>query len=83
MRLLLHTALDYPEYEFTHPIKHRPIQMYVKYPWYQHSQVEYGGAVVTASALGSKDREFVSHWVSTLATLGKLPSLSGPRFSQP
>ena len=34
--------------------------------------MECGGAVVRASALGSKDCEFDSHWASTLATLGKL-----------
>ena len=39
--------------------------------------------MVRASALGSKDCEFDSHWVSTLATLGKLLTLSVPRFTQP
>ena len=34
--------------------------------------VECGGAVVRAPALRSRGCEFDSHWVSTLATLGKL-----------
>ena len=34
--------------------------------------VECGGAVVRAPALKSQGCEFNSHWVSTLATLGKL-----------
>ena len=34
--------------------------------------VECGGAVVRAPALESQGCEFDSHWVSTLATLGKL-----------
>ena len=39
---------------------------------YGHAWVECGGAVVRAPGLESQGCEFDSHWVSTLATLGKL-----------
>ena len=44
------------------------------YPVFVHSVVymECGGTVVRAPALESQGCEFDSHWVSTLATLGKL-----------
>ena len=38
----------------------------------QLTKVECGGAVVRAPALSSRDFEFDSHWISTLATLGNL-----------
>ena len=49
--------------------------LHIKVPSSGYSDILYmecGGAVVRAPGLESQGCEFDSHWVSTLATLGKL-----------